>query len=225
MAIYIEKSDQAFNAQFKNFSVKIGKYQLGLTTDEVTAIHMDAAAFDLILNFQTSIQTYAQTVTTYKNLYRKGGGSVGNLPVAPVASPLPNSPLPNLEARLRAILQRIVNHPNYTKAIGDDLGIESSPETFSATEGKPSFFIEPSSGGYPNLRWTKGKFQGVEIWKDAGKGFVKLDRDMRPDYIDKSPLPTLGDSALWKYKMIYLVNDEHVGNWSDVVSVTVHGEV
>jgi hypothetical protein len=38
-------------------------------------------------------------------------------------------------------------------------------------------------------------------------------------------LPPQGTSATWKYKMIYLINDEPVGNWSDVVSVTVSGEV
>jgi hypothetical protein len=48
---------------------------------------------------------------------------------------------------------------------------------------------------------------------------------MRPDYIDKSNLPAAGITAVWKYKMIYLLKDEVIGNWSDVVTVTVHGEV
>jgi hypothetical protein len=98
-------------------------------------------------------------------------------------------------------------------------------QSFNATTGKPDFFIEFSSGGHPNLRWTKGKFEGVEIWKDSGTGFAKLDRDMRTDYIDKTNLPVAGATAIWKYKMIYVVSDEVVGNWSDVVSVFVMGEV
>jgi hypothetical protein len=105
------------------------------------------------------------------------------------------------------------------------LGIAAPASTFNPADGKPDFFIEFSSGGHPNLRWTKGKFDGVEIWKDSGTGFVKLDRDMKPDYIDKTDLPKLGVAAVWKYKMIYLMDDEPIGNWSDVVSVTVHGEV
>src|SRR6266446_1189694 len=72
----------------------------------------------------------------------------------------------------------------------------------------PDSKIEMSSGGHPNLRWTKGKFDGVEIWKDSGTGLVKLDRDMRPDYIDKTNLPANGTAAVWRYKMIYLMNDE-----------------
>ncbi len=137
-------------------------------------------------------------------------------------------PAPNIEQRFRALLQRIVHSTNYTKAIGEDLGIEA-PDTAAAKaamkDGKPEFKIEMSSGGYPNLRWTKGKYQGIEIWKDAGSGFVKLDRDMRPDYIDKSDLPASGTAAVWRYKIIYLMDDEPIGNWSDAVSVTVYGEV
>lgn len=228
MAINIKKGDVEFNMQLKNFASKISKYgtTLGLTPAEVTAVQADALAFDYVLNNQTAVQAFAQTYTSFKNLLRKGGGTqLGSMPVAPAFGAAPAMPAPNIEGAWRSILQRITNHPAYTTAIGEDLGIEGAIETFSATEGKPKFFIEPSSGGYPNLRWTKGKFQGVEIWKDAGKGFVKLDRDMKPDYIDKSNLPPAGESAVWRYKMIYLINDEHTGAWSDAVSVTVHGEV
>ena len=65
----------------------------------------------------------------------------------------------------------------------------------------------------------------MEIWKDSGKGFEKLDKDFFPDFTDKTALPAPGASILWKYKMIYLLKDETVGNWSDEVSVTVSGAV
>jgi hypothetical protein len=123
------------------------------------------------------------------------------------------------------MIQRIVNHLNFTPALGEDLGITSPVVAFSKASGKPTFSAQLTSGGYPLLVWLRGKFEGVEIWKDSGSGFVKLDRDMRPDYIDKSTLPAAGASAAWRYKMIYLINDEHVGVWSDVVTVTVYGEV
>jgi hypothetical protein len=231
MALIVEKADAAFNLQLKNFANKISTYStaLGLTAAEVTAIKADAAAFDYLLSNQEAVQTFAQTYTAYKNLLRKGGQSVlGALPTAPVFAAAPAMPAPNVESRFRSLTQRISNSSAYTTAIGEDLGIEG-PSAAAAkatmTAGKPVFFIELSLGGHPNLRWTKGKFDGVEIWKDSGTGFTKLDRDMRPDYIDKSNLPAAGIAAVWKYKMIYLLNDEPIGNWSDVVSVTVVGEV
>jgi hypothetical protein len=35
----------------------------------------------------------------------------------------------------------------------------------------------------------------------------------------------VGQSAVWKYKLIYVYNDETIGSWSDEVAVTVVGEV
>lgn len=228
MAVNIEKNDMAFNTQLKNFASKIGTYgpTLGLTAAEIAAIKTDSVAFDYVLTNQVSTQTFAQNYTSFKNLLRKGGEqSLGSLPVLAAFATAPAMPAANIDIRFRSTLQRITRHVAYTTAMGEDLGIEAPMATFAATNGKPSFFIEFSSGGYPNLRWVKGKFDGVEIWKDDGRGFIKLDRDMKPDYIDKSSLPTLGASAVWKYKMIYIHNDEITGQWSDVANVTVHGEV
>ncbi len=228
MATFIEKTDPAFNLQLKNFANKISNYSaaLGLTAAEVTAIKADSAAFDYILSNQLAIQTFAQNYTTFKSQLRNGSGlTLGGLPAQPVFPAAPPMPGVNTESRLRNLLQRITHSTAYTTAMGQDLGIEASASIFNPAEGKPQFYIKFSSGGYPNLRWTRGKFQGVEIWKDSGTGFTKLDRDMRPDYTDKTNLPAAGATAVWKYKMIYLLKDEVIGNWSDVVSVTVHGEV
>jgi hypothetical protein len=228
MAILIEKTDTAFNLQLKNFASKISTYStaLGLTAAEVTSIKADAAAFDFILNTQLAVQTFAQNYTVFKNNLRNGGDlTLGALPVQPVFGAAPALPALNIESRFRNLTQRIAHNAAYTAAIGLDLGIEAPVSVFNPDNGKPVFKIELSSGGHPNLRWTRGKFQGVEIWKDSGNGFSKLDRDMRPDYIDKSNLPAAGITAVWKYKMIYLLKDEVIGNWSDVVTVTVHGEV
>jgi hypothetical protein len=114
--------------------------------------------------------------------------------------------------------------PTSLEAIGQDLGILGSNTPFKPQDGKPTFKIEFSSGGHPNLVWKKGKFQGVEIHKSLdGVNFTRLDKDFSPDFIDKTDLPDAGKSAVWYYKMIYLYKDEIVGNWSDVASVTVSG--
>jgi hypothetical protein len=36
-------------------------------------------------------------------------------------------------------------------------------------------------------------------------------------------MPPAGQSALWKYKGIYIQADQRVGQWSDVVSIPVAG--
>jgi hypothetical protein len=226
MIIHIPKSDLAFTILLKNFATKIGKYGtgLGITEREITSLQKDAAAFDYVVNCQSVIQIFAQSFTTFKNVLRKGGEvELMAMPVAPVLDNPPPMPAPHIDGRLRNVIQRIVSHPDYTSTIGEDLGIEGGMEALAAIEAKPRFFIKLASNGHPNIRWIKGKFHGVEIWKDTGRGFMKLERDFKPRFFDKSPLPPWGVTAVWKYKMIYLLKDQPIGSWSDVVSVTVRG--
>lgn len=226
MIFHIPKSDLAFNILLRNFATKIGKYgsSLGITEKEITTLKADSVAFDYVINCQNIVQTFAQSFTSFKNRLRKGGDVQGfvmpEVPVLPVAPPMPT---PNIEGRLHSVIQRMISHPDYTTAIGEDLGIEGGAEAMAAIEAKPRFSIKLSSHGYPNIRWIKGKFQGVEIWKDVGRGFAKLERDFKPRFFDKSPLPPRGQSTVWRYKMIYLLKNEPIGSWSDVVSVTVRG--
>jgi hypothetical protein len=228
MPLYLEKADLAFNAQMKNLASKIGKYAtvLEISPTELASLQADAAAVDYVVSNQGAVQSFAQQFTSYKRLLLLGGSSAqAVVPEVPVLGQAPAMPKYNVKARLRFLLQRISHHPAFNKGISEDLGIEAPQQKFVPTAGKPLFKVQLASGGYPKLRWKKKKYQGVEIWKDAGQGFAKLDRDMIPDYVDKSALPAAGQSATWKYKMIYLLDDEHCGSWSDEVSAIVHGAV
>jgi hypothetical protein len=54
---------------------------------------------------------------------------------------------------------------------------------------------------------------------DRGTGpWQFLAVDMVPHFEDTTPVAA---HATWKYRAIYLINDERVGQWSDVVSVAV----
>jgi len=229
MATIIEQSDEGLKTQLNTFCGKIDNYTLilGLTAGDVTSIKNDNKFFSYVLDGVNAFRTFAQTMTGYKDLLRYGKEDEV-LPAFPTIPTLPAAPaavVANIQKRFARLIQDCVNSSNYTKSIGEDLGIEAPTTPFDPNTGKPKFKIEFSSGGQPDLIWKKGKFQGVEIWKDTGTGLKFLDKDFSPDYIDKSPLPAAGVSAVWKYKMIYLYKDEVVGNWSDEVSTTVYGNV
>ena len=229
MATFINTSDDGLNAQLKTFAQKIDTYKtpLGLDGAEVLSIKADSKFFDYVMSGVDGYRTLSQGMTAFKDLLRYGHNTdvLPAFPIPPVLGVVPPAVLANMQSRFARIIQHCVDSANYTKAIGEDLGIEAPVTPFDPNTGKPSFKIAMSSGGHPNLVWKKGKFQGVEIWKDPGTGFVKLDRDFSPDYIDKSPLPALGNSAVWKYKMIYINKDEVAGNYSDEAVVTVYGNV
>ena len=74
-----------------------------------------------------------------------------------------------------------------------------------------------------DIGWVKQGLDGIELHVDRGTGFVFLAVDTVPGYTDTAALPAPGQSALWKYKAIYLESDQRVGQWSDVVSLPVAG--
>jgi len=228
MGTFIEGTDRAFNTQLKSFANKLANYNtlLGISAAELTAIRADAIAFDYVMTNQETVQDFAHTYTNYHEQLRRGGSNtLGPLPLAPVFPAAPLMPGANIEARFRLLIQRITHATNYTLAIGQDLGIIAPVPDFNPDLGKPVFSITKIAGGHPVLVWKKGKFEGIDIFKDSGAGFVKLDRSTRPDYTDRSPLPAFGISAVWKYKMIYIYKDAEVGNYSDEATVTVVGEI
>ncbi|MDI1318023.1 hypothetical protein [Flavobacterium sp.] len=48
-----------------------------------------------------------------------------------------------------------------------------------------------------------------------------LDKDLHPYFINKSELPPAEESAVWKYRALYLYNYDQVGLWSDIVTISV----
>ena len=227
MTIFIERQDAAFNLQLKNFVAKIGTYAtpLGLTAAQVNAVKADSLYFDYVLNAMITYQTFAHNYTKYKTELRHGHVSnLGGLPTPPVLGTAPAVVAADIEARFRALIQSFSKNANFTAAMAQDLGIEAPASNFNPGTGKPVLTIDFNHGGHPVLHYTRGEFDGVEIWKDTNAGFIKLERITQTTYTDNSTLPAAGQAAVWKYKLIFLYKDQVVGNYSDVVSITVYGQ-
>lgn len=150
-------------------------------------------------------------------------GAMGPLPAAPTLGTAPALVAPGIFPRVSSLCARIKKHPGYTDAIGQDLDIIGAEQSFDPNTLKPAIKLELRAGR-PWVLWTKGHATALEIWVDRGTGtFAQLAMDTEPDYADTAALPAPGQSALWKYKAIYRIGDEQVGQWSDVVSQTVQG--
>lgn len=227
MTIFIERQDAAFNLQLKNFAAKINTYAtaLGITAAQVNSIKADSLYFDYVLNAMITYQTFAHNYTKYKTELRHGHvTNLGGLPTPPVLGAAPALVAADIETRFRALIQGFSHNANFTAAMAQDLGIEAPANNFNPATGKPVLTIDFNHGGHPVLHYTRGNFDGVEIWKDTGSGFVKLERINQTTYTDNSPLPAAGQAAVWRYKIIYLYKDNVVGDYSDAVSITVYGQ-
>jgi hypothetical protein len=213
MAILIVRDDEGYLLQGARFTSKIDNYTvtLGLLTADVDQVKLDFAWFGYSFGGMKLFRDYSQALTAFKSQLRHGfnGQPLPAFPSIPAldAAPTPAITVGDAQARFERLVQQIVKSKNYSKTIGEDLGIEAPETPFNPADGKPELKPTYSTGGHPELKWKKGKFQGIEIWIDRGdgKGWLYLDKDMHPDFTDKiSTLPAAGASTIWKYKAIYL---------------------
>ena len=226
-ANYLENTDEKLSIQMTNFGSKIGTYAtlFALTAAEVTANQADAAQFAWAVTNLKKIETHKKNWTTYKNILKKGEVNVtaNAAPTTPTLDVAPAAVAPGVLIRFTTMVNRVKAHPAYTTAIGQNLGIEKATTAKLNTDDAQPVLKAVMRGGKVNLVWKKANFSGIVIEKDSGEGFAMLDKDFSPDFIDNSVMPAQGESAIWKYRAIYLVGDDKVGLMSDVVTVTVMG--
>lgn len=227
MGTYLESTDEKLAIQMTNFGFKIGVYatSFALTTTEVSGLQADAAFFSWSVSNLKRIETNKQNWTAFKNILKKGeaNATVNNVPAIPVLETAPTAVAPGVLGRFTTIVNRVKAHPAYTTAIGQNLGIESiDTKKVNVDEAQPKIKAV-MRGGKVNLLWKKSGFSGIAIEKDSGEGFVALDKDFSPDFIDHSPMPASGESAIWKYRASYLLGDDKVGAMSDIVTISVAG--
>ena len=190
---------------------------------DTKALKNDAFNLRKAYTLKHQVQSYGHRCTAYMNLLWDGGGGDTSWPVAPVIEPNPSSSvMAGATLRFSKLVARIKAHPNYTIAIGQDLHIIGAKIVLDTTGWKPVLSIKYVAG-HPLIIWTKGRADAIEIWADRGdgNGFTLFAVNNQPDTIDNTPLPSV--SANWKYKAIYRLHDEQVGQWSDVLSILVGG--
>ena len=216
----------------KNFANKLGTYatKYGITAAEVTDMQNSAAFYDYWYNYNTQYAEYNKKLTQYKTELRDGipaGATASVAPVPPTCAAAPTSVAPGIFVRATSLAGIIKKRSTYTEADGQDLGIEGTEDNSSAArieaETKPTISVRLIQGGKPEIVWTKGDFDGIDIYVDRGNNqFVFLATDTYPNYTDNAPLPTTG-AAVWRYKAIYRYGDEITGQYSDIASIAVGG--
>jgi hypothetical protein len=227
---YLPMDEKGRLLWLKNFAGKISIYAaiLNVTPAEVTAILNDLAYFDYVLDMVNKYKQNVNQRVTYKNLLLNGDGNtppIGGIPANPTMGVAPTAVSAGIIKRAIALAQRIKKQASYTTAIGDELGIIGDEETIDVSTMKPILVIDKIANK-PNLKWKKQSMQGIKIYVDrTGNGYEFLAIDTQPNYLDNSPLPSVGTSAIWKYKAVYILHDEEVGEYSDEVSITVTSPV
>jgi hypothetical protein len=225
MRNYLENTDEKLVVQMNNFSSKIEGYapQFGLTPAEVTSIKNDSNYLNWTVSSFQRVDTYKKNWTSFKANVKTGANTpINQVPAALAFDTAPTDVENGIINRFTATVSRIKAHPNYSKSIGMNLGIEATTSKQVDIENAQPVLKASLRVGKVHLQWKKGNFDGIAIEKDLGKGFFPFDKDFRPNYVDNSPMPATGESVVWRYRAAYLYNDELVGQWSDIVTISVN---
>jgi hypothetical protein len=223
----VPSGDDPFAGVMTGFKLAIPPYVtlFGLTPAQVASQAAEADYFEYALKCRRLAADYAQQWTSWKDLIRDGGTAPASGMPQPLT--LPEAVLVvalGIEARFRALVAYIKDHPNYNEGIGQVLGIEGAEipgPDFS--NFAPVLKLELTGAGVM-VRWGwqgKGKFLDLlemQVDRGDGAGFVLLTYDTTPDYLDTHPITV---AAKWTYRAIFRVNDARVGQWSGPVSINV----
>jgi len=229
MSDWLEREDVKFALQLGKFAEALPDYAItfDLTPAQLAAAAADANFARFVIVNLSNADAYKQNWVKLKDQVRYGKNGTVTPPFpspVDVTSP-PAAVEPNVEKRFRDFAKTLKAHKNYTKGIGEVLGIEGVEGSEEDTSTwKPILKVKIQAGS-PDILWTKGKSNGIKIWVDRGDGFKFLAIDTIPNYLDKHTLPPQGQTVLWKYQAIYILDDEEVGEMSDVLEVSVKGRV
>jgi hypothetical protein len=230
MADFVKRSDLDFAFQIQNFNTKLPEYAalFNLSAAELTSAAADAEWATYIISRQNAIPAYAQNWTKLKNQARYGGDGtiIPPFPAAPDVSTPPSAATvkPNIEGRFRLLAGKIKAHENYQKAIGEDLMIESPETAPNFGSYKPVFALDIVAEQVV-ITWKKLKSDGIYIDKRIDNGsFFRLDFDLTPNYIDKSPLPPAGTIQKWTYRLRYFKSEQAIGEYSTEQTITMIGQ-
>lgn len=222
---YIPSNHIEFAVQLSNFASKIGYYAtlFNLSPEDVTQMQRDSAFYSWM---NTSVYQHSKTKKgwiAFREIQRTNKTFVAEnaIPNPVNIEPIPELVPPGIQLRFTTLVNRIKAHNNYSEAIGKTLGIEMSyHQRVSMDDAKPSLKLV-ISGGKVIVKWKKGDFDGIVIEKNSGNGFVTFDKSVRPNFEDPTELPRANQSAIWRYRAMYFHKNQNIGEWSNVVSITV----
>lgn len=219
---YLPTSDLSKVIWLNNFASKFATAapSLGFVAADVTSVYNDAAMFAYLVNLTEAYQTAKEQRVHFKNLMKEGpmGKPMGALPVTPVVADMPTIVAPGIFPRISQLVQRIKSNSAYSEALGRDLGIIGSQAAMDMRQVKPVLRVS-LKGSAVEVQWQRGDADAMYLEVDRGTGvweFLSMRTGIR--LVDEV---TPNKFARWRYRGIFLVNDEQTGQWSDEVSIVV----
>lgn len=198
---YMKRGDAALLLWHDQFKVGIAAQgaAVGLAATDTTAVTAHNTEFHAAVTAATTATANAQQANAAKDAVRK-----------------------KVEQATRALVRRIKAHPNYTPAIGAQLGVEGPDSVVDLSEAKPTLTATAQMSGLVVIDFVKGQSDGVNLYSRRGAetAFTFLARDTASPYIDNRPPLVPGQPEQRHYKAMYVSADDEVGLPSDELAIT-----
>ena len=141
-----------------------------------------------------------------------------------VVAPLLAEPLsPGAMTRIRDFLQSLKRKQAWNAAIESDFRLTPIVIEVEADSSQPLPRAKTLAGGGVAFAWKRGPFDAIVIeWKLAdAPNWNSVGTIMGSKYTHTAPLAVAGKPEVRHYRFRFVVDNEPVGEWSDLVSVTV----
>lgn len=198
---------------------------LGFSTAEADGLVNDSQTMRFVILNGQAATAFSKASNEFK--YTKLGDSTDgkNQPPVPPYNPVEQPATiagTGILRRLNAALARIKTSPNFNDDTAELLMI-NQPETDGDDDSgaKPKGEGAAMTNSVVRIDWTKGKFDGVVIEGQRGDqtAWERLDRDFRSPFEDTRPPLGAGKPEERRYRLIYFIDNQPVGVWSDIIVV------
>ena len=221
----IPAKDELKMKWLSKFSVGLSLHgtELGIAADEIKATKADSDFFTGLLSYLETVSTNMNSLVLYKNTLLTGDSIV--LTDVPSFSIMPThvAVLPGIFNRARTMVTTLKANPKLTAGMIQDMGLEGSEIIYDFDKIVVNAKIVMKNS-HTYSYWNHKGTDAVDIKCDYGDtlGMVNVARISSVHFLDPR-LPAAGVETLYKYMYRYVVKDEQVGEWSNVISIAVKG--
>jgi hypothetical protein len=227
MADFLNLTETQLISFAQNFSLKLGVHEptlASITAGDVTQAGLNSTNVALCVNTVNNIREDAQEYTNVKNamLYGDLNTALPTEPTATAWTPFADGSIAGLIAWYRMMANRIKADSGYTDAIGQDLGIVSTPDVPGAT---PPVLDGEALPGYNNrVGWSRDGHQALRVRRRRGSevDFTEIATDMNPPFMDNDAPLVAGQAEPREYQGAYVDNDAITTDWSATITVIAH---
>lgn len=227
MDYYIKGNNELFANQLSQFATEIPGYKttLGFTDAEVRAVEEDAAYMLWVVRRDSVLEDYAHSSKAFMHDARHGMGIIALQEPPPlVLSAAPSAVLPGIQGRFAQLARKAKASAAYTETIGKALGIVGAASSTKPGDGVAPDLKVALAAGHAQLSFHLNGFAAVNVYKDSGTGYgSKPYVTQHHSPWKEKEHPASGQTALYKYKAIYMEHDEETGSMSAEVSIAVVG--